>query len=294
MAIEINKAYEPFNDQMDTTRGNPDRKPFGKTPNADQFNLGSEYDVTNPPVTPEPVVTTTPAVPEKKFTHKLANGTVLEAPTVEALAEAIEKSITQAPAAPVEFEDKPLYAPMEFKRKDLTLAEQAEILNLWKENPQAALRKLEEAEYGAPMDSILQNLSRAETRELHRRQEEAAAEFLGECDTYKATRANGKKLTDHLEKLGKPITKQNLVLSFHQLVAAGDKSLLQTPGEQAPPEPGTQTEEVLTEAPAPPVHVPSNQGIPEAPAKGQVDVAKFASLSLAEQKKFFADLRRGT
>jgi len=289
--VEINKGIEPFDDRMDATRSNAERKPWGKTPNADQFKLDSEYAVTQPaPVVP--AVTPAPVMPAPKFVHKMANGTTLEAETVEELAKKIEAAVNTQTPVPLDFEDKPLYQPIEFKRKELSLQEQANILNVWKENPQKALRMLEEAEYGHPMEVILQTLSRDEQRELHRRQDEAAADFLGDVEDYNPTVANGRKLTEYLKSKGKPITKQNLVLSFQQLVAAGDKSLLRKVEEQPPAESAAATDESLTETPPPPTVVPSNQGRPEVPAPGQVDVAKFASMNLDQQKKFFADLRR--
>jgi hypothetical protein len=291
--IDITKGIESFDDRTDFSRNNTERKPWGKGNSADTLNLGSEYDVTVPPVEPPPV--TPPVVPPvveapTKFTHKLANGTTLEAATVEELAALIEKAFqTQAPA-PVEFEDKPLYQPVEFKRKDLSLTEQANILNVWKENPQKALRMLEEAEYGVSMDVLLQNLSRAELREVNRAQEVAAIEFMEECETYNPTIGNGKKLSEFLKAKGKPITKKNLVIAFQQL-SADDKALLRKPDDIVVPAPVTPPEE-LSETPPPPVVVPSNMGLPEAPKPGQVDVAKFAGMSLTEQKKFFSDLRR--
>lgn len=290
MAIDITKGIEPFNDHTDFSRNNADRKPFGKS-GTDQLNMGDEYAVVVPAMeAPKAPETVTP--PAAKFTHKLANGTALEAPTIEELASLIEKSFQTQPPAPLEFEDKPVYEPVEFKRKELSLTEQANILNVWKENPQKAMRMLQEAEYGAPMEVVHQSLERAELRELNRKQEEAGAEFLAECETYNPTPANGKKLTAFLREKNKPITKQNLVLSFQQLVATGDKSLLRKVDAPVLPEVTAADDPSLTEVPPPPTVVPSNQGRPEAPAAGQVDVAKFASLPLDQQKKFFADLRR--
>ncbi len=294
--MEINKGIEPFEDRTDFSRGNKDRQQWGKNNGAENFHMGSEYEVQQPPPVQPPPVTQPPVAqpPQnvQKFTHKLANGTTLEAATVEELAGLIEKSFNAAPPIPQEFEDKPLYTPMEFKRKDLSLAEQAEILNLWKENPQAAMRKLQEAEYGATMDVILQTLTAEQLDRLNRMQEIAGAEFVMETETYNATPANGKKLTAYLREKGKPITKQNLVLSFQLLVAAGDKSLLRKVEEQPPAESALATDTNLTETPPPPVVVPSNQGRPEAPPAGQVDVAAFAALPLDKQKAFFSNLRR--
>ena len=293
MAIDITKGIEPFDDTMDFSRHNPNRKPWGKG-GVDGLDVRSEYD-TIPAIEPEKQAEPEKKVetPAPKFTHKLKDGTVLEAPTVDELATLIEQAATKVapPPVPVEFEDKPLYQPLEFKRKELSLQEQANILNVWKENPQKALRMLEEAEYGVSMDQILQTLGRVELRELNRMQEVAAMEFMEECETYNPTPANGKKLTELLKTKGKPITKQNLVLSFNQLVAAGDKSLLRKAEEQAPPESATANEE-LTEVPEPPTVVPSNQGLPEAPTPGQVDVAKFARLPLNEMQKFFSQQRQ--
>jgi hypothetical protein len=294
--IDISKGIESFDDRTDFSRNNTERKPWGKSNSADALNLGSEYDVTVPAVEPAAVVpAVVPPVVEapKKFTHKLANGTTLEAATVEELAAQIEKSFnTQAPV-PVEFEDKPLYQPVEFKRKELSLTEQANILNVWKENPQKALRMLEEAEYGVSMDVLLQNLSRAELRELNRMQEEAGAAFLMDNETYNPTRANGKKLTDYLKEKGKPTTTKNLTVAFQQLVAAGDKTLLRKVDDPAPVVVPVVVADDLEDSPAPPVVVPSNQGLPGAPPTTQLDPAKFATMTLAQQKDFFAKLRRG-
>jgi hypothetical protein len=287
--IDITRGIEAFDDHTDFSRGNKDRQQFGKTVNTDQFHLGSEYDHQAPVETKPPVEETKPPAtepPAAKFTHKLANGETLEAATVEELATKIEKALQTPVSAPLDFEDKPLYTPTEFKRKELTLAEQAEILNVWKENPQKAARMLQEAEFGAPLDTILQNLSRAELRELHRKQEEAGAEFMMECETYKPTRENAKKLTDLLNSKVKPITKHNLLVAFQQL-SATDKTLVrsQEPDEVLPPED-------ISEVPPPPSSLPSNQGRQEAQPQGTIDAGKFAAMSLADQKKVFADLRR--
>lgn len=287
MATEINKGIEPFEDQTDFTRGNKDRQTWGKG-NSESLHLGSEYDVKVPPtesVSRETSAEKPPETPAPKFTHKLANGTLLEAPSIEELAAKIEASFKQTPPA-LDFEDKPLYKPYEFKHKDLSLAEQAEILNLWKENPQAAMRKLQEADLGAPVEVIIQKLQETQTVVRMKLEEEAGAEFMGECENYNPTVTNGKKLTAHLAKLGKPITKQNLVVAFNQLVAAGDKGMLRAPEPEAPPEP-------LDEVPPPPVIVPSNMGRQETTPAGQVDVAKFANMTLDQQKKYFLELKRG-
>lgn len=288
MAIEINKGIEAFDERIDFSRNNTDRKPWGRS-GMDNLDVRSEYDTPTvaaeaPKPTAEP-----PAVPEKKFTHKLSNGTVLEAATVEELAQQIEKAATTPSPAPqaLEFEDKPLYQPIEFKRKELSLQDQANILNLWKENPQKALRQLEEAEYGVSMDVLLQNLSRAELRELHRQQEIAGAEFLEECVDYRATPTNAKKLTGYLAEQNKPITKNNLKVAFQRLVQAGDKNLL----IEAQPEVPT-VDETLDEVPPPPVIVPSNQGTPPTQTTNAIDPAKFAALPLDKQKEFFRNLKR--
>jgi hypothetical protein len=292
MKVEINKVVGPFDEGMNVTRDNPDRKKFGEK-NADGMSLASEFAVTQPVTeTPAPVVETKPPVTEGvKFTHKLKDGTLLEAPTVEALAAAIEASLHQAPTTPVEFEDKPLYQPYEFKPKELSLTEQADILNIWKENPQKAMRMLQEADLGAPASVIIQKLNEAQTAMRTRAEEEAGALFVMEQEDYNPTRANGQKLTAYLREKGKPVTKQNLVLSFQQLVAAGDKTLLRKPEEQTT-ESGKATETSLTEAPPPPTIVPVGTGRVETKAPGAVDVAKFANMTLAQQKAYFADLRR--
>lgn len=289
--IDISKGIEPFDDTADFTRGNKDRKPWGKSESAASLHLASEYDPQPlpAPVTPPDPVSPPPPVPEKKFTHKLANGTTLEAATVEDLAAQIEKALQQPPApAPVDFEDKPLYQPYEFKPKELTLQEQADILNIWKENPQKALRMLQEADLGAPAATIIKMFQETQAVVRFKLEEEAGAEFLMDADTYNAIPSNGKKLTAYLTSKGKPVTRKNLMVAFQQLVAAGDQALLRKVDEPpAPPDP------TLEEVPPPPVVVPSNLGRPEAPAAPTVDAAKFANLSLAEQQKFFQRVKRG-
>jgi hypothetical protein len=292
MAIEINRGIEPFEDQTDFTRGNKDRKPWGKSESSASLHLGSEYD-TPPPTAPAPTQQPGPPAPPPepaKFTHKMANGTVLEAATVEELASQIEKALVQTPApAPVDFEDKPAYQPYEFKPKDLSMQEQADILNIWKENPQKAMRLLQEADLGAPAAVVIQKLQETQTVLRMKAEEEAAAEFLMNEETFAATKANGAKLTEYLKAKGKPITSRNFSVAFHQLVAAGDKTLLRKVEDPAPPAPDPTLEEV----PPPPVLVPSNLGRPEAPTAPTVDAAKFASLSLTEQQNFFKRVKRG-
>jgi hypothetical protein len=286
MPIEINKGIEPFEDTTDFTRGNKDRQPWGKSQGADQLNITSEYDVTPLTVMPEPEKQTEPA-PEKKFKHKLANGTELEAATVEELASLIEKSLQTPKPVPVEYEDTPAYKPTEFKPKQLSLQEQANILNEWKENPQSAMRKLQEAELGVPLETLIQNLSRAELRELHRAQEIAGVEFMAETEQYNPTTANAKKLTEHLAGKNKPITKKNLIVAFNEL-SATDKSMLRKVEAEPPAVPDPDVEDV----PEPPTVIPSNMGLPEKPPTATVDAAKFASMSLDEQRKYFAALKR--
>jgi hypothetical protein len=199
--IDITQGVQTFDDRLDTSRGNPDRKPFGAK-GTDQFHMGSEYDVeqsVSPANDPGPDASVTPTPVLQKFTHKLSNGTTLEADSVEALAVLIEKSFQQqAPVEDLKFDDRPLYTPLEFKRKELTLQEQADLLNLWKEKPQEAMRKLQEAEYGASMDVILMNLSRTELRELNRRQVGSRKRnSYGRVRGLQLRReANAKKLTD--------------------------------------------------------------------------------------------------
>lgn len=297
--IDITKGIESFDDRTDFSRNNQDRKPYGKSNGADALHIGSEYDVAPAPEaqpTPAPQTAAPPAPPAEKpkFTHKLANGETLEAESVEALAAAIEKSLSQQKPAVVEFEDRPVYQPLEFKRKELSLQEQASILNVWKENPQKAMRMLQEAEYGTTLESVLAHLNQAELREFHRRQDEAALDFMGECETYNPTPANSKKLTEYLKSKGKPITKQNLVLSFQQLVAAGDKSLLRKVDEQPPAASAEANETDLTEIPPPPTVVPSGTGMPEPPKQVDADkfAKEFASWPLHKQQAWFADQKR--
>ena len=127
--MEINKGIEPFEDRMDVTRTNPDRKPFGAK-GTDQFHLGSEYDVKvadpeTPPI--EPAKVDPPPAP--KVTHKLPDGTVIEGATVEELATNLEKHFSKPPQKTNDdFDDKPLYTPREFKQRELSLQEQADIL----------------------------------------------------------------------------------------------------------------------------------------------------------------------
>jgi hypothetical protein len=288
--IDITQGVQTFDDRLDTSRGNPDRKPFGAK-GTDQFHMGSEYDVeqsVSPANDPGPDASVTPTPVLQKFTHKLSNGTTLEADSVEALAALIEKSFQQqAPVEDLKFDDRPLYTPLEFKRKELTLQEQADLLNLWKEKPQEAMRKLQEAEYGASMDVILMNLTRAELRELNRRQLEAEAEFMGECEDYNPTPANGKKMLAFLEENKVPRTKHNLVVAFRKL-SASDPSLIRQPETPtAEPEPGE-------EVPKPPTHVPTNQGRQETlpDQSGDKFALEFAGWPLAKQQEWFAKKRR--
>jgi hypothetical protein len=290
MAIDITKGIEPFEDRMDFSRNNPERKPFASK-GTDQVNIGSEYDPFVPPPEvkpPDPPPVTPPPAP--KFTHKLANGTTLEAATVEDLAAQIEKAITQQAPAPVveeNFEDKPVYEGYQFSRKELTLQEQANILNVMRENPQKAYRMLQEAETGATTEKLLQVLNETQMALRLQKEMEAGAEFLGECEDFNPTTANSKKITDYLKEQKKPVTLKNLKVAFRKLVAAGDKSLL-VKVEEAPP----VDDKDLTDTPPPPVVVPSNLGRPEEAARPGVDAAKFAALPLSKQKEYFDGLKR--
>jgi hypothetical protein len=287
VAIEINKGIEPFDDVTDFTRGNKDRKPWGKQESTNELHLGAEYDAPPPTEPTQQPGPPTPTPEPEKFTHKLANGTVLKASTVEELATQIEKSLqVQAPPAPpLDFEDKPVYEGYLFKRKELTLQEQADILNLMKENPQKAYRMLQEAETGATTERLLQALNETQMALRTQKETEAAAEFLGECEEFNPTAANGKKLAAYLKEKGKPITVRNLTVAFEHLKAT-DKSLVMQPDAQVVVEDDTQ------EVPPPPVIVPSNTGRPEAPATPTVDAAKFAALPLDKQKAYFRNLSR--
>lgn len=287
MAINIDKGIEPFDDVTDFTRGNKDRKPWGKQGSTAELHMGAEYDAPPPAEPTQQPGPPTPTPEPEKFTHKLANGTVLKASTVEELATQIEKSLqVQAPPAPpLDFEDKPVYEGYLFKRKELSLQEQADILNVMKENPQKAYRMLQEAETGATTERLLQALNETQMALRTQKETEAAAEFLGECEEFNPTAANGKKLAAYLKEKGKPITVRNLKVAFEQLKAT-DKSLVMQPDAQPVVEDDTE------DVPPPPVIVPSNTGRPEAPAAPSVDAAKFAALPLDKQKAYFANLRR--
>jgi hypothetical protein len=286
--IEINRGVETFDDHTDFSRGNKDRQRFGEK-NADAFSLRDEYDaprIVDDTSVPPPVVDAPPA---PKFTHKLANGTVLEAATVEELSAAIEKSIqVQAPSAVEEFEDKPLYEGRTFTRKELPLTEQAALLNTWGQNPQAVVRKLIEAEFGATPEEVSKTITETQMALRLQKEMEAGVEFLGENEDFNPSKANGTKLTTYLREQNKPITVKNLGIAFRRLVAAGDKALL------AKPEPVVE-DPSLADSPPPPVHVPSNQGLPETVPNmdAQKRAAEFSRLSLREQQEYFAKLRRG-
>lgn len=293
MAIDIAKGIEPFEDQTDFSRNNPDRKTFGRSGN-DGLNTADDWTTNSPTVTPviPPVVPPPDPPVAAKFTHKLSNGTVLEASTMEEMAALIEKAVTQqAPPATLDFEDKPLYQPYEFKPKDLSLQEQADILNMWKENPQKAKRMLDEADLGAPASVIIGLLKDTQQVLRMKLEEEAGADFLGDCETYNATPANGKKLGAYLREKGKPITKQNLLVAFRQL-SETDKTMIRKVDDIPPSAP--PVDDGLQDQPPPPVIVPSNQGRPEAPPAA--DVAKltrdFAAMSLKDQQAYFASIRR--
>jgi hypothetical protein len=130
-------------------------------------------------------------------------------------------------------------------------------------------------------------LSRSEQRELERAQTVAGLEFMEENETYYATPTNARKLGDYLKAKGKPITKKNLTVAFNQLVAAGDKHLIRTAAPEV-----EVVDPTLSDVPPPPTVVPSNQGLPPDAGKPEVDVVKFASMSLKEQQEFFSKLRR--
>jgi hypothetical protein len=281
--IEINRGVETFNDQIDISRNNPDRKPFGAK-GTDQFHLGSEYDQPSAPPTTE----TPPPVQENKFIHKLANGKVLEAKSVEELAGLIEKALQQpqTPAEVLELDDKAPYVPLSFQRRELTLQEQADILNIQKENPQKAMRMLLEAELGAPADKVISTLSASEQREAIRAQNEQEAQFMMECEGYQVSRANGKKLIEYLHEQKKPINANNLKVAFKRL-SATDKTLIAQPETPAAEVVG---EEVLP----PPTHVPTNQGRPEVEANADAAkfTAEFATWPLSKQQEYFAKKRR--
>lgn len=287
--IEVNSTAQL--DEMDFSRNNAERKPWGQQKSSEHFQLNDEYSEPKPEASlqtaPPPAPPADP--PKPKFTHKLANGNTLEAESVEALASLIEKSFQQTPAPPpAEWDESPAYQPIQFKRSELTIQQQADILNLWKENPQKALRMLQEAEYGVSMDVLMQNLSRAEIRELNRREEEIGVEWIYEnVDNYNPTPANGQLLTKYLREKNKPITKKNLTIAFNAL--KGDNPTMILKPQAAPPAEPDNTEEV----PAPPVVVPSNQGGEMPPVTPQVDVEKFKRMSLDDQKKFFSKMRRG-
>ena len=288
--IAIEKGILPFDDRMDTSRNNPDRKTWGKSDNAKSLYQGGEYDeplepevLENKPAEPPAPPVPEPAPPQQKFTHKLANGTVLEAESVEALAAKIEQSFNQAAKpADVQWDDAPVYKPLEFKRRELTIQEKADLLNQWAKDPQQANRALQEAEYGVTMGEILERLNRSEVREMQRSQEVAGVEFLEEyADLYRATPANAKKLTEYLKQQNKPITKNNLVKAFRALSEA-DATMLR---EQTP-EPPEQPEE------QPPTIIASNQGNPPPLETPSIDVEKFKRMSLENQKKYFLSVRR--
>lgn len=285
--IVIDKGIQPFDDRTDLTRNNPDRKTFGRSGN-DGLDLGNEYNTPAPPAQVPPPVTPPVVVP--KFTHKLANGTVLEAATLEEMAALIEKEVSkpQAPPAPVDFEDKPKYTPLKLERKELTVQQKADILNLWKEDPQAAMRKLQEAEVGVTMEDLLRLLNDSQTVIRVHSEVEEGADFLGECETYQPTKENGKKLTDLIRSKGMPITKHNLMVAFNQL-SVTDKTLLRKVDDAPPPPPDPN----LHETPDPPTVVPSNQGLPteEQQRDSQKVIREFASMSLGQQQAYFANLR---
>lgn len=284
---------DPF--ETDFTRNNPDRKPFGKANGADALSLADEYKPriteapTEPPVA-EPPKTEPPTV---TFKHKLDNGTELEAASVEELAKKIEQALKVPALVVTDFDDKPLYQAIEFKPRELTVQEQADILNVWKENPQKAMKILEEANLGAPVEEVLKQFQTTQTLYRFKLEEEAAADFLGEAETYNPTPANGKKLTAYLNSKGKPITKNNLLKAFADL-SSTDKTMIRiTEAEPVtPPAEPKPAEPALEEHPAPPSHMPANMGAREEAPKPGVDVEAFSKLSIGQQKEYFANLKR--
>lgn len=282
--IVIDKPMQAFDDRTDFSRNNTDRQKWGEHKSSDNFQMSDEYK--EPEAQAPPVATETPAPPApQKFTHKLQNGTVLEADSVDALAALIEKSIqTPAPPAETDWEEKPAYEGTLFQRKELSLQDQANILNVWKENPQKAMRMLQEAEFGGTIENIIRSLNDAQMTIRQQKELEEQMDFLGECETYNPTKANGKKLTDYLKQNNKPCTKRNLMKAFQDL-SKNDPSLIQTvtpPPAEEPEEPELQ----------PPTVVPSNQGRQETIEQPKVDVEKFKRMSLEDQKKYFKSMSR--
>jgi len=286
-AIVIDKPIQPFDDHMDFSRNNPDRKLWGKHDSANAFHLGDEYAEPAAPEAQEPKpVTPEPPAPPQKFTHKLSNGTVLEADSLDALAALIEKSFqTPAPPAdaPLEFEDAFPYKPVDYKRKELSLQEQADILNVWKENPQKAFQMLMAAECGQP--DFTASLTRSEQRELERATLEAGMRFMEDVEEYNPTKANGKLLSEYLTQQKKPVTTHNLKVAYQRLLPTHPE-LKSVPAPVAEPEPDEPE-------PQPPAVIPAGSGLAPDEAQPKVDVNKFKSMSLEDQKKFFSALRRG-
>jgi len=285
--MEINKGIEPFDDVTDLTRNNPDRKPFGRSGN-DNLSLSDEY------ATPKSAPVEAPPPAAKKVKHKLSTGIELEADTIEEMATLIKKEVAkqQTSPAPLEFEDKPAYQPLKLERKEMTPQQKAEILNLWTgtattpADPQAAMRKLQEAEVGVTMEELLRLLNDSQTVIRLKIEEEAGADFMGECDNYRATKENAKKLVDYIKSKNKPITTHNLIVAFRQL-SASDPAMLRQPDAELP-------DPNLHETPEPPVVVPSNQGMPTEEQKADTAkvIREFSNMTLKQQQEYFANLRR--
>lgn len=271
--IEINKGVLPFEDAPDLTRNNPDRKRWGKGDS--DFHVSDEYDTpAEEPAPPAPP-------PPTKVTHKLGNGVVLEADSIDELATKIEKALAPPPVTAT-WDETPVYTPMEFKPRELSVQENVMLLNEWTKNPQKVMRSFQEAEFGAPMEKIIQRLQQTETIVMQRAQEEAGVEFLTDvAEVYNPTKENATKLTNYLKEKGKPITRNNLRRAFNEL-SPTDPALLR---KQEPVAEGEEIE--------PPTTVQSNMGEPPVAAPPGVDVEKFKKMSVKDQKEFFAQLRRG-
>lgn len=272
--IDIKTGITPFEDSVDTSRNNPNRKPWGKGDS--DFHVNDEYDTT-----PEESAPPTPPPPQK-VTHKLANGVVLEADSMEELAQKMEKALAPPPPE-AKWDETPVYTPMEFKPRQLSVQEEVDLLNRWPKTPQKAMRELQEAEFGATMEQIIKRLNMTEMIVMQRAQEEEGVNFLMEvAETYSATKDNADKLTAYLKEKGKPITKNNLVRAFKEM-SPTHPELLRTPEPAAKGEEGEEFE--------PPTIVASNMGEPPVAAPPGVDIEAFKKMNVKQQKDFFAQLR---
>lgn len=218
------------------------------------------------------------AATEKELIDKLA----------KAQEHATRKIADLAQKAKVKPSREPLFQTIDVKTRKPSVEEQAELINLLRTDPVAAIQKASEFAYGAPADVIAKALQGTQSLLQRRMEDEAGAEFMYQNDSYIPTREHGRMLQEFLAAEKLPVTTQNLSYAFQELVTAGKmkaKTEEQVTAELAEGE---------TVPPPPPVSIPSGTGQPEVKKDGLegVDVAKLSALPLNEMRAELTRLMR--